>query len=103
MFPKFWLICIASLLCLCKLNAQLSVEVPDPINTFVTPPESAQPVLWMWMGPNISKDGITKDLEALKKQGLIVQPCLVWLTLQCHGLEKFKTARLGQGLWQRVV
>jgi hypothetical protein len=37
---------------------------------FTNPPESAKPgVLWMWMGSNISKSGITKDLEALKKAG----------------------------------
>ncbi|MEY4538602.1 MAG: hypothetical protein RLZZ306_359, partial [Bacteroidota bacterium] len=37
---------------------------------FTNPPESAKPgVLWMWMGSNISKTGITKDLEALKKAG----------------------------------
>ena len=37
---------------------------------FTNPPESAKPgVLWMWMGSNLSKTGITKDLEALKKAG----------------------------------
>ncbi len=38
---------------------------------FLHPPESAKPgVLWMWMGSNISKEGITRDLEELKKEGL---------------------------------
>jgi hypothetical protein len=42
----------------------------DPANDFMHPPESAKPgVLWMWMGCNISKAGITKDLEALKAEG----------------------------------
>lgn len=42
----------------------------DPEFLFKHPPESARPgVLWMWMGSNISMQGITKDLEALKKQG----------------------------------
>ncbi len=42
----------------------------NPQADFLNPPESAKPgVLWMWMGSNISKAGITKDLEALKKQG----------------------------------
>ena len=42
----------------------------DPVFLFKNPPESAKPgVLWMWMGSNLSKEGITKDLEALKKQG----------------------------------
>lgn len=42
----------------------------DPSFVFLHPPEFAKPgVLWMWMGSNLSKDGITKDLEALKKAG----------------------------------
>jgi hypothetical protein len=37
---------------------------------FLNPPDSAKPrVLWMWMGSNISKAGITGDLEALKAAG----------------------------------
>ncbi|TSJ39657.1 hypothetical protein FO440_18115 [Mucilaginibacter corticis] len=43
---------------------------PDPEYFFRNPPESAKPgILWMWMGSNVSKAGITKDLEALKKEG----------------------------------
>ena len=42
----------------------------DPENLFHNPPESAKPgVLWMWMGSNVTKEGITKDLEALKQEG----------------------------------
>ncbi|HEX8023893.1 glycosyl hydrolase [Mucilaginibacter sp.] len=42
----------------------------DPAEVFNHPPQSAGPgVLWMWMGANLSKKGITKDLEALKKEG----------------------------------
>lgn len=42
----------------------------DAETIFLHPPESAKPgVLWMWMGCNISKEGITKDLEALKAEG----------------------------------
>ncbi len=42
----------------------------DPEELFRHPPENARPgVLWMWMGTNITKEGITKDLEALKKAG----------------------------------
>jgi hypothetical protein len=44
---------------------------PDKLTAdFMNPPESARPgVLWMWMGSNLSTAGITKDLEALKKEG----------------------------------
>ncbi|MEP6610900.1 MAG: glycosyl hydrolase, partial [Mucilaginibacter sp.] len=42
----------------------------SPEQLFLHPPESAKPgVLWMWMGANVSKAGITKDLEALKEEG----------------------------------
>lgn len=42
----------------------------DPAYAFNNPPEEAKPgVLWMWMGSNVSREGITKDLEALKKEG----------------------------------
>jgi hypothetical protein len=47
-----------------------SVPVTDPAEVFNNPPESAKPgVLWMWMGSNISREGITKDLETLKSAG----------------------------------
>ncbi|HEV2710534.1 MAG TPA: glycosyl hydrolase [Edaphobacter sp.] len=51
-------------------------SMSDPIVTnlaeaFVSPPDSARPyVLWMWMGSNISKEGITRDLEAMKEAGI---------------------------------
>lgn len=45
-------------------------KVIDPAAIFAHPPEAAKPgVLWMWMGCNLSKAGIKKDLEALKQQG----------------------------------
>ena len=44
--------------------ASASNKQNDPAQDFINPPESAKPgVLWMWMGCNISKAGITKDLE----------------------------------------
>ncbi|MBC7391287.1 MAG: hypothetical protein H7329_18955 [Opitutaceae bacterium] len=45
-------------------------QLTDPAIIFLNPPESArQGVLWMWMGSNLTRQGITKDLEALKKAG----------------------------------
>lgn len=47
-----------------------TIQSNNPATVFLNPPESAKPgVLWMWMGNNLSKTGITKDLEALKKEG----------------------------------
>ncbi len=38
---------------------------------FLNPPTSIKPYAWWhWMGPNFSKEGITKDLEAMKEEGI---------------------------------
>ena len=38
---------------------------------FVHPPDSAKPwVFWYWMHAAVSKEGITADLEAMKKVGI---------------------------------
>ncbi len=38
---------------------------------FVSPPESARPwVYWFWLNGNITPEGITADLEAMKRVGI---------------------------------
>ena len=38
---------------------------------FAAPPDSVRPwVYWMWMDGNLSRDGITADLEAMKRAGI---------------------------------
>jgi len=38
---------------------------------FLTPPDSAQPwAYWVWLNGNVTKEGITKDLEEMKRQGI---------------------------------
>jgi hypothetical protein len=38
---------------------------------FTAPPESARPwVYWMWMDGNLTRDGITADLEAMQRAGI---------------------------------
>ena len=38
---------------------------------FVTPPDSIQTsVYWYWISNNISKEGVVKDLESMKKAGI---------------------------------
>jgi hypothetical protein len=49
--------------------------MPEPVSdlaaAFQAPPDSTRPyVLWMWMGSNVSKQGITADLEAMKDAGI---------------------------------
>ena len=43
----------------------------DLVKGFVQPPAEAKPMtFWFWMNGNISREGITKDLEEMKKVGL---------------------------------
>jgi hypothetical protein len=49
--------------------------MPEPVGdiarAFLNPPEATRPyALWMWMGSNISREGITRDLEAMKEAGI---------------------------------
>lgn len=38
---------------------------------FISPPREARPnVMWWWLNSNISKDGITRDLKEMKRQGI---------------------------------
>jgi hypothetical protein len=38
---------------------------------FLSPPREAHPnVMWWWLNSNISKEGITRDLEEMKRQGI---------------------------------
>src|SRR5213594_1719761 len=39
--------------------------------SFINPPDSAKPfVIWFWMNGNVSREGITLDLEAIKRVGI---------------------------------
>ena len=50
------------------LDAQTTLNKSE----FLNPPTSTKVhVWWHWMGGNITKDGITKDLEAMKAQGVV--------------------------------
>jgi len=63
---------LAGVVCLAIACAMLASSPPvdDLEKKFLNPPDSAKPrVLWMWMGSNVSKDGISRDLEALKAAG----------------------------------
>ena len=44
---------------------------PDLATVFRDPPLAARPyVWWHWMGPNFSKEGITRDLEGMASSGI---------------------------------
>ena len=45
-----------------------SYAAPDPETVFRNPPQSAKTgVWWHWMGCNVSKEGIVKDLDWFKE------------------------------------
>lgn len=60
------IICIVCLINIFGLaNAQITPKA------FTNPPQNAQPwVYWMWINGNISKESVTKDLEAMNKVGI---------------------------------
>lgn len=63
-YLKFSLFLIAQLMLL-SINAQ-SLE-----KEFINPSDSARPwVYWFWLNGNLSKEGITADLEAMKRVGI---------------------------------
>ena len=50
------------------MNATASDRLEDG---FRNPPDSARPwVYWWWLDGGVSKDGITRDLEEMKRQGI---------------------------------
>lgn len=58
---------LVAALCLSGLN----VGADEPAEQFVNPPDYAKPwVYWWWLDSNVSKEGITADLEAMKLQGI---------------------------------
>ncbi|MCP4313388.1 MAG: hypothetical protein GY790_19190 [Bacteroidetes bacterium] len=66
-----------TILILFTLNALLSCAGDRQINVhelkqnFMDPPDWAKPyVMWYWMGGNISRDGLKKDLDAMKEAGV---------------------------------
>src|SRR3990172_1788173 len=50
------------------LNGQAPQDLEQ---AFLKPPESARPwVYWFWLNGNITKEGITADLEAMQRVGI---------------------------------
>src|SRR5689334_6208778 len=56
----------------CLLGVISARGADDPLAAgFQSPPDSAKPhTWWHWMNGNISKEGITADLEAMKRVGV---------------------------------
>jgi hypothetical protein len=100
------------------LRTPESTPTPQQLEAgFHQPPQSARPLtLWMWINSNVTREGITADLESFKKVGLagtqqfliggpdsgtettLDNPSLVFMSDQWRSLESFavsESARLG--------
>ena len=77
--------CLVSSLSFC-LSVSAQEGAGDPADAFRNPPAISRPgVWWHWMGCNVSKEGIARDLEALKEAGFgsatifgIADTCSPW-------------------------
>jgi len=67
-FVKIIRTTIPMLICCLGLNG---LGAPALEEAFKTPPDSVKPwVFWFWINGNISREGITKDFEAMKRTGI---------------------------------
>lgn len=65
---KRFLACSAAIAAPIFGNAQ---EISSLEQAFANPPDSARPwVYWCWLNSNVSEEGITADLEAMKRVGI---------------------------------
>jgi len=67
-----FIICLFAVLFFAACEADKGKVTGEALESgFVTPPDSIQTsVYWYWMSDNISKEGVVKDLEAMKKAGI---------------------------------
>ena len=56
---------------LCLFQSNLKAQNKSLEQNFKNPPASAKPsTMWFWINGNVTKEGITSDLEAMKKVGI---------------------------------
>ncbi|MDO8589636.1 MAG: glycosyl hydrolase [Armatimonadota bacterium] len=61
-------LCLAAMLLCCSV-ASLAADSLE--RNFISPPASARPwVYWFWLNGNITREGVTADLEAMKRVGI---------------------------------
>jgi len=67
---SIFMITLALMMALASIKSVRSAE-DELANGFVIPPDSAKPhIWWHWMNGNVTKEGITADLEAMKRVGV---------------------------------
>ena len=55
----------------CSPSPVGSAPLDDLATEFLSPPKSARPwVYWMWLNGNVTREGITADLEAMQRVGI---------------------------------
>src|SRR2546430_8134715 len=65
------LVCASMLSTLLLINGCTATKTDELSRGFVKPPDSAKPrTWWHWVSGNVSKEGITADLEAMKRIGV---------------------------------
>ena len=65
------LVCASMLSTLLLINGCTTTITDELSRGFVKPPDSAKPrTWWHWVSGNVSKEGITADLEAMKRIGV---------------------------------
>ena len=53
------------------LAAGSGQKTDDMASNFLTPPDAARPwAYWVWLNGNVTKEGITQDMEEMKRQGI---------------------------------
>ena len=71
--PKCRLLKIVAIILFSSVAQSITAQKPDVVlsNGFKDPPESAKPrTWWHWTNSNVTKEGITKDLEWMKRVGI---------------------------------
>ncbi len=71
---KLFVLLLGALSCIIQMQCTLEKpanEKSDLVKNFITPPNEARIwVYWFWLNSNITKEGITADLEAMKRVGI---------------------------------
>jgi len=107
--------CAAALLAMApraSVAQQRSFVDADPLAAgFKNPPMTARPrVYWFWMGQNVSREGITADLEAMRQAGLgglihmaIADSVGSWDTFEITGSPTPENRMLGRPWWDLLA
>ena len=65
------IVAVLSVMCASHVTAKPDFSLESAKKEFAQPPESARPwVYWFWLNSNITREGITADLEAMKRVGI---------------------------------